>query len=193
MANSAKEPLTIEKVVQSALTILDTHGVTGLSMRRLATELNIKAASLYHHVPSRDALIQNIIDTDSAKAVILNEEPMPWPQALFSFATKYKEVLKMHPGVVPRVAIHPVSTKASSDLSAPLLKTMEEANVDHEQALFIFQSIAIFVIGHTLAEVGNWPDPPTAPQSYYDQWFETGISALINGFNLQYHANKERD
>lgn len=184
----SKEPLNIERIVQSALTILDTHGVTGLSMRRLGAELNVEAASLYHHVPNRDALIQKIIDTVSAKAVTISDVSVPWPKALYSFATKYKEALKMHPGVVPLVATHPVSTEAGNKLSTPLLETMEKAKVDHEQALFIIQSIAVFVIGHTLAEVGNWPDPPTAPQSYYDQWFETGISALINGFKLQYNT-----
>lgn len=151
MSNSIKEPLNIERIVQSALTILNTYGVTGLSMRRLASELNVKAASLYHHVPNRDALIQKIIDTVSAKASILNEKPMPWTQALYSFAMKYRKVLKMHPGVVPLVAIHPVSIEVGSKLSAPILEAMEKANIDHEQALFIIQSIAVFVIGHTLA------------------------------------------
>jgi len=68
----------------------------------------------------------------------------------------------------------------------PLIAAMESTTASPEEVLIVIQSIAVFVIGHALAEVGNWPEPPTAPTSYYDQWFETGITALINGFKHQY-------
>jgi len=117
MRKSPKEPLNVEKIVHTALVILDKYGVDRLSMRRLGAELNVEAASLYHHIPNKDTLIQKMVDTVSAQAIITIDESMSWPQALQLFATTYKNTLKMHPGIVPLVAIHPISTEVGEKLS----------------------------------------------------------------------------
>src|SRR5690625_5547249 len=91
--NSSKKSLHSEKIVHTALSILNNHGVAGLSMRRLGAELNVEAASLYHHFPNRDALIQKIVDTVSAQAIVQIEPSVTWSQALYSSANKYKDSL----------------------------------------------------------------------------------------------------
>lgn len=182
----SKEPLNNERIIQAALAILDSYGVSGLSMRRLGAALDVEAASLYHHIPNKGALIQMVIDAVSAEAAVPHDENQPWTQTLYRFAAKYRDVLRKHPGVTPLVAIHSVSAEAGAKLAVPLIAAMEQSTINREQSLFVIQSVAVFVIGHALAEVGNWPDPPTAPPEYYDQWFEAGISALIHGFKQQY-------
>ncbi|ANY69021.1 hypothetical protein BBD42_22945 [Paenibacillus sp. BIHB 4019] len=187
MSNLPKEPLSHERIIHAALAILDSHGVTGLSMRRLGAALNVEAASLYHHIPNKNVLIQKVIDADSAKAVVAIEGSQPWTHTFRTFAARFREVLRRHPGAVSLVATHAVSAEVGTKLAMPLIASLEQTAANHEQAIFVIQSIAVFVIGHALAEVGNWPDPPTAPLSYYDQWFEMGLSALISGFEQQFN------
>lgn len=188
---SLKEPLSSERIVQAALSILDEDGVAGLSMRRIGAALNVEAASLYHHIPNKMALIQKIIDTVSTRAALPSAELLSWPQMLLQFAKSYRTVLLIHPGVVPLAAIHPVSPEVFIELAAPLIREMETTSASYEHILFVIQSTAVFVIGLVLAEVGNWPEPPTAPSSYYDQWFDVGVKALVNGFMLQYESKTE--
>lgn len=184
----SKEPLNNDRIMRGALAILDTSGVSGLSMRRLGAALHVEAASLYHHIPNKTVLIQKIVDSISTRAVVPIEHSMPWTEVLLTFADRYRNVLRSNPGVVPLAATNHVSVEVSIILAQPLLQALEQTTASEQEKLFIIQSIAVFVIGHALAEVGNWPDPPTAEASYYDQWFETGKSALIYGFAKQYTA-----
>jgi len=49
-----KRPLTRELIVDAALVLLERDGLQGLSMRRLAHELDSGAASLYWHVGDKE-------------------------------------------------------------------------------------------------------------------------------------------
>jgi TetR/AcrR family transcriptional regulator, tetracycline repressor protein len=51
-----------ETVVATALRLLDEVGIEGLTMRRLADALDIKAASLYWHFPGKQALLDAMAD-----------------------------------------------------------------------------------------------------------------------------------
>jgi len=58
-----RKKVTQESIATTALGIVERDGIEGLSMRTLATALNIKAPSLYDHVRNRDevvALVQNL-------------------------------------------------------------------------------------------------------------------------------------
>ncbi|MFI5647981.1 TetR family transcriptional regulator, partial [Kitasatospora sp. NPDC051705] len=43
-------PLTREALTRAALRVLERDGLAGLSMRKVASEVGVKAASLYWHV-----------------------------------------------------------------------------------------------------------------------------------------------
>lgn len=51
-----------EAVIATALNLLDEVGIEGLTMRRLAQELEIKAASLYWHFTNKQALMDGVAD-----------------------------------------------------------------------------------------------------------------------------------
>ena len=45
-----------------ALSIVDTNGLAGLTMRSLAEALGVKPMSLYHHVPNKEAILDGLVD-----------------------------------------------------------------------------------------------------------------------------------
>jgi TetR/AcrR family tetracycline transcriptional repressor len=47
-------------VIEKALQLLNQEGMEGLTMRKLASELNVKAASLYWHFPHKQALLEEL-------------------------------------------------------------------------------------------------------------------------------------
>lgn len=68
--------LSREQIVSTALALLDEQGATGLSMRRIADALGVRAASLYYHVHNQDDLIDAIQDLiDSQIDLSLLDEP----------------------------------------------------------------------------------------------------------------------
>src|SRR6185295_17980549 len=68
-----KRPLTRELIVDAALVLLERDGLQGLSMRRLAQELDAGAASLYWHVGDKEELLNLLLDR------IVGETPVPEP------------------------------------------------------------------------------------------------------------------
>ena len=58
-----RDALTHDRVLQAALALADADGLEALSMRRLGTELGVEAMSLYRHVPSKEALLDAMVDT----------------------------------------------------------------------------------------------------------------------------------
>jgi AcrR family transcriptional regulator len=58
---------TGEHIYQSALRILEAEGPQAVSMRRVAKEVGITAMAIYHHFPSREALLGAVVDTEFAK------------------------------------------------------------------------------------------------------------------------------
>jgi AcrR family transcriptional regulator len=64
MARTSKprEPLSRERVLRTALTLVDDGGIEALSMRKLAQELGVEAMSLYNHVESKDDIVAGLLD-----------------------------------------------------------------------------------------------------------------------------------
>jgi DNA-binding transcriptional regulator YhcF (GntR family) len=56
-------------VVRVALDIADREGLAEVSMRRVASELGMATMSLYRHVPGKDELVLQMIDTVMAELV----------------------------------------------------------------------------------------------------------------------------
>lgn len=63
MAKTARSPLSRERVLEAAMNIADTEGLAGVSMRRIASDLGVEAMSLYHHVPSKNALLDGLVES----------------------------------------------------------------------------------------------------------------------------------
>ncbi|MGH3784249.1 MAG: TetR/AcrR family transcriptional regulator, partial [Pseudonocardiaceae bacterium] len=54
--------LTRAAVVRTALRLVDEHGLPALTMRALATELQVSPMALYNHVRDKDDLIDLMVD-----------------------------------------------------------------------------------------------------------------------------------
>lgn len=56
------EPLERDEILDRAYAIITAEGIDALSMRRLANELGVTPMAIYHHVPSKPALLQVLIE-----------------------------------------------------------------------------------------------------------------------------------
>lgn len=61
--------LTQENIAAAAFDLLDQVGLDGLTMRALASRLNVQAPTLYWHVPSKQALLDHLANALVARAV----------------------------------------------------------------------------------------------------------------------------
>jgi AcrR family transcriptional regulator len=93
-------------VVQAALRLMDSVGVDGLTMRRLAEQLGVTPASLYRHVRDKDELLVLLAD-EIAGQVPLVRTDLDWRLALGELARGVRGVLLRHRDAARLVASLP--------------------------------------------------------------------------------------
>ena len=67
-------PLTRERVLRTAIEVLDAEGVDALTMRRLGLATGVEAMSLYHHVANKDDVLGGVVD------LLIDEIPLVAPR-----------------------------------------------------------------------------------------------------------------
>ena len=70
-AAAHRAPLSRDRVLQAAVALADTGGISSLSMRKLGEALGVEAMSLYNHVASKSDLLDGMID------VVFSEIDLP--------------------------------------------------------------------------------------------------------------------
>jgi TetR/AcrR family tetracycline transcriptional repressor len=96
-APSASRPpsLDAQAIVAAALCLLDDAGLDGLSMRKLAERLGIRAATLYWYVRDKRELLSLL-----AEAICTEMQPSdlnrPWRVRLAALMVEYRRVLLGH-------------------------------------------------------------------------------------------------
>jgi len=84
-ADPQRPPLTREKIVDAALTLLERDGLQGISMRKLAQELDAGAATLYWHVGDKEQLLGLLLDRIVGENQVPDPDPANWQEQLKVF------------------------------------------------------------------------------------------------------------
>ncbi|MFJ9894173.1 TetR/AcrR family transcriptional regulator [Streptomyces sp. NPDC091280] len=102
---SAGQPSGLDRtrITDATVRLLDAEGLAKFSMRRLATELNVTAMSVYWYVDTKDDLLELALDS------VFGELPLPdpeaegedWREQLRTLATEYRGLLVRHPWLSP--------------------------------------------------------------------------------------------
>ena len=93
---SKRQPLDRDRVVRVALELLDEVGLEGLSMRRLADRLGIKAASVYWHVRDKEELLDLVFDRVIGEIEVPEPEPSRWRGQVAEVAREMRRVTNSH-------------------------------------------------------------------------------------------------
>lgn len=149
------QPLSRERVLERAVGLADRDGLAALSMRYLASELGVKAMSLYNHVANKEDLIDGMVDRVAGEI----ELPVPggdWKAAMRRRATTARAVLLRHPWAtmefVSRINIGPAMLRYV-DASIGCLVA---AGFSYPLADHAWNAIDSHIYGYTLQEQ-NFP------------------------------------
>ncbi|HLO36131.1 MAG TPA: TetR/AcrR family transcriptional regulator C-terminal domain-containing protein [Candidatus Deferrimicrobium sp.] len=92
----AAEPLTLERILDTAGRIADTDGLEALSMRRLGAELGAGATSVYWHVRNKDELLDLLVDRVIGEIVDDIAPADGWREEMAEAARAARRVLIRH-------------------------------------------------------------------------------------------------
>jgi len=137
-------PLTKDELFTAALAIADAEGLEALSMRRLAAEVGVEAASLYHHLPNKDALLSGVIV--KMRSEMRTPDPLPedWRELLLAIFSEYRRVLAAHPNLTP-LAGRRVETDPDSGLVF-----LTQLGFSDDDAVELWQSMIALAVGFSI-------------------------------------------
>ncbi len=96
----SRTPLSAERVLHGALDLADRIGIEPFTIRKLASELDTKPMTIYHHVPNKESIIDGIVDMVFAE-IDLPPDDRPWKEAIRVRCNSARAVLARHPWAPP--------------------------------------------------------------------------------------------
>lgn len=98
---AAKRPrLTADRVLSGALALADEIGIDDFTIRRLADVLDVKPMTIYHHVPSKEAIIDGMVDVVFSE-IGLPDAALGWKAAVRGRCASARVVLARHRWAAP--------------------------------------------------------------------------------------------
>jgi AcrR family transcriptional regulator len=150
-------------VVAAALDLVVREGPVALTMRRLATELDVGTPTIYWHVGSRDELVAAVVRTQSER---LAERPVEGTTGRERVASA---ALHIYTGAIEHRAITSLAHQAGMDslllhhLEAALVAEVEDAGITGEACADAVRAVLVVVTG---ALVLALRDPSRSPEAY---------------------------
>jgi AcrR family transcriptional regulator len=186
--------LSRDAIVERALAILDGDGIEGLSMRKLAADLGVSGASLYHHFAGKDQILDEIIDQIFAQ-IRLYEADGDWEGLLTGYARQLRALLSEHPHLVEYLALHPVTSEAGLRIYEHFARQLNRCGWTMEFGREVTLAVENLVYGAALMANAPDLDLTSEQQQKYpliaqlrraerrtpDDGFEIGFTALIAG------------
>jgi AcrR family transcriptional regulator len=150
MARPRVPLLSRERIREAALDLIDRDGLAGLSMRRLASELGVQAASLYGHYPTKDELLDDVADLIMADIDTSPFDSGDWRRGLSDWARSYRAALAQHPNFVTYLATGPSRRDASLRMADAVHGGLVSAGWPPRQATMIGAAARYVVMGSTI-------------------------------------------
>lgn len=88
-------PLTRELLLSAAIDLADDQGLSALTIRALAAQVGAKPMAVYHHIPSKAAILDGVVD-EVFSSIALPHPGLPWRSELASRTRSAREVLLRH-------------------------------------------------------------------------------------------------
>ncbi|AKU15449.1 TetR/AcrR family transcriptional regulator [Luteipulveratus mongoliensis] len=93
----ARSTLSPDRILNLAVSIADTEGLSAVSMRRLARELSVTPMALYWHFADKDRLIEAMAEQVVADGEFANTPSDHWDEQLRSALNALIDLLHQHP------------------------------------------------------------------------------------------------
>lgn len=181
MARQSPIPLTRQSIVETALRLVDEHGVAGLSTNRIAAELGVKGPSLYNHITGRADIIEGMLELLVTEMDLSGADRRPWTAACEHLIRAYRDTFAAHPDVVPLIADLPIRSPELLDAYEKAFAVLRDAGWHESQLMPLVRSMEYLAIGSALDRSFETPDEA-------DQAFEFGLASMLAGLQARLAA-----
>lgn len=151
----ARDTLTREQIVSTAIELLDEEGLDGLNMRSLGKRLDSAATAMYWHVKNKDNLVRLATDEVWGEIALPDPNATDWRAAAEFTASSMYAMITRHPWVVQAQSgyLHYGPNKSRHD--DRVLTLFEQAGFDETGADQATATIFMFVLGNAVGAAAD--------------------------------------
>jgi AcrR family transcriptional regulator len=143
--------LTRDRVLQRAVTIADADGLAALTIRALASELEVKPMAIYHHVANKEEILDGIVD------IVFSEIELPapeddWQTGMRRRAQSARTVMGRHTWAIALMETRTSPGPATLRHHDAVIGALRDAGFSIAMVAHAFALIDAFVYGFSLQE-----------------------------------------
>lgn len=170
--------LTRARIVEAALGLVADEGLAAFSTRKLGERLNCEAMSIYHHFPSKQHLLDALVDHMVGS---IDEPPQGLPplQRLRHLMDDWRAMYRRNPALFPLVAVHRLNTPTGVRTIELVLRTVYDVVRDDEKAARHFRAIGYYLMGAGLDETAGYAKGPSAAEPVGDAFIAAHCPRLV--------------
>ena len=143
-------------ILETALAVTDRDGIDALTMRAVGDELGVEAMSLYHHVASKDALIDGMIEVFSDR-IRLATDVYDWPEDLRTLGRRFRREGLAHPDAVRLLAVRALQAPAWRRPVEDTFASLLAGGFDPESAVHAYRIVWSYIVGYVLNDLRMRP------------------------------------
>lgn len=195
MARTAKTPrrasLNREVVIAAAIDLADRVGLDGLTMRTLASELDVVPMALYKHVDNKKDLLDGMID------VVFSEVTTPaigkdWKKEVQKRCISMRDALTRHHWAVGMMENRINPGPASMKHHNAMMGCLREAGFRFRKSVHIYSALDSYTYGFALQQKTSAYQTPEESAQHINQQIETQIpEAFANEYPYLAEVAKE--
>jgi AcrR family transcriptional regulator len=194
--------LSRERIIVAALRLIERDGLEAFSMRKLGELLGVEAMSLYHFFPSKQHLVDALVD-DAISSVEFPSARIRPVERMRRVMRAYRAMAHRYGRLYPVIAVHRLNTPTGVRFIERVLEIALDVTGDEETAARSFRSLGYYLMGAALDETMGYAKGPSAAEpvdgafiarecpllarsaKYFqrDQWdrnFEQGMEAMLS-------------
>lgn len=165
-ARTTQRDLSHDTIRIAALALIDRDGLDAFSIRKLGAQLGCEGMALYWYYPSKDALLDAVVDELMAGVAHTMQDGRDWVAALRQLALAYRDVARTHPRAFPLLATRRFATEGTYAFLEQLFELARAQGIDDRTTARFYRVVSSFCNGFALSELAaprGPQDPTTAP------------------------------
>lgn len=145
------------KALSAALKIIDAEGLEALSIRRLADEIGVNGASLYHHFANKEAILVGAAELALANVRTPDTTAETWQVWLPRNTRMLRDAVMAHPELVPVILRKGTLGMGAQMLESSAARLVEEG-VPIGAIMPLLDAGELFAIGSAIHETRGGGD-----------------------------------
>jgi AcrR family transcriptional regulator len=147
-----REPLTRERVLDTAVRLADQGGLEALSMRKLGQALGVEAMALYYHFANKERVLDGIVD------LVFGEIDVPaigadWKAAMRRRAISVRDALARHRWAIGLMESRTNPGPANLRHHDAVIGCLRAAGFDMAMAAHAYSALDAYIYGFALTKM----------------------------------------